>query len=235
MPDRYHTWFPLVPERLSSVDFRALARVIKVFVAVIVVLEVLRWFAPAPLEREIVLLLGTNLFLGGAFVPEKLYTLFTSWAVHGSFLHALFNTVIFIFIGQSIHRHIGSVGFVVFVLLTSGAGGLAEALASWGRTVITIGASGAVFGLIGAGAYVLTGGATPREKLGRMAVYVVVFMVLNYLFALVGGAAVGAGGSDIAWIAHAGGMAAGLVLFPILAIRHWSKKQPPGRPPFRPI
>ena len=235
MPDRYRTWFPLVAERLYSVDFPTLPRAIKVFVAIIAAFEVLRWFAPSDLQRTVELLLGTNLFLGGAFVPEKLYTLFTSWAVHGSFMHTLFNTVIFIFIGQSVHRHVGTGGFVALVLLTSAAGGLAAALSAWGRTVVTIGASGAVFGLIGAGAYFLTGGATPREKLGRMAAYIAVFMVLNYLFAFVGGDAFGAGGGEIAWIAHAGGMVAGLILFPILAIRHWGKLKPPGRPPLRPV
>ena len=118
MSDRYRTWFPLVAERLRPVDFRTLPGVIKVFVAVIVAFVVLRWFAPDDLTREIVLLFGTNLFEGGRFVPAKLYSLFTRWALHGSFLHAFFNTVIFIFVGQCAYRHLGTVGFAAFVLPT---------------------------------------------------------------------------------------------------------------------
>jgi membrane associated rhomboid family serine protease len=223
---RLPRWFPLSPERLVAGSVRTQPRVVLAFLTIIVVIEVVRWVAPEQLRDTMIVTLGSNLFEGGQLAPWRIYSLFTSWAVHGGVLHMAFNALWVLAFGAVVHRHLGSIGFAVFFLLTSAAGSLAAALVNWGQTIYSIGASGSVFGLLGAGAYLMTGGGTVPRKLAHMVLFVVIFQGLNILFAMVGGAAFGVEGR-ISWEAHAGGMAAGLVLFPILASLHAPRRPPP--------
>jgi membrane associated rhomboid family serine protease len=139
--------------------------------------------------------------------------------VHGGIFHLLFNALWIVAFGRAVADHLGAIGLIVFFLLTSAVGGFFGLAAHWGEPTIVIGASAAVFGLIGAGAYVLTQGVTVGRKIGAMVGYVAVFMGLNLGFALMGGESFGVEGA-ISWQAHAGGLAAGLVLFPIIAAIH---------------
>lgn len=226
MARRLPRWFPLSPEGLRAGEVRAQPRIVLVFLAIIVAIEVVRWVAPPALEETMITGLGANLFEGGALAPWRIYSLFTSWAIHGGVLHMAFNSLWLLAFGATVHRHIGRAGFAAFFVLTSAAGSLASALLNWGQTIYAIGASGAVFGLLGAGAYLMTGGGTVPRKLARMALFVAIFQALNILFAMVGGSAFGVDGR-ISWEAHAGGMAAGLVLFPILASLRAPRRPPP--------
>ena len=227
--DPYRTWFPLVGDRLNAPDLRGVPTAMSAILVVIAAVEVVRWVLPPEWEQVMIVTLGTRLFELGRFEPTQLYSLFTSWAVHGGVIHALFNGLWLLILGRAAHRHLGNTGLALLFIATSAAGGLTTALVHWGQPVVTIGASGGVFGLIGAAAYFLTGGGTLRRKLARMAAYVAVFMVLNLAFAFVGGAAFGVSGR-IGWEAHAGGLLAGLVLYPLLAAAYGSRRRPPVRP-----
>ena len=179
--------------------------------------QVIAWILPAEAQLQLMRGLGAYLFArDGAFQPLRLYSLFTSWAAHEGIFHLLFNALWIAAFGRTAVRHLGLVGFVIFFLATSAVGSFAGLAAHWGEPAIVIGASGAVFGLIGAGAYVLTQGASVARKIGAMVAYVAVFMALNLGVSLMGGESFSVEGA-ISWQAHAGGLAAGLVLFPIIA------------------
>jgi len=211
------SWFPLTRDEAALRPPRRLpAPVLQALVAIALV-EVLSWLVLPQWWVEVVWLFGAHLFdQAGRLHPEWAYTFLTYWLLHGGFWHAAFNGLwIFVF-GPMVLRHTGPSRFWVFLLGTAVAGATAHVIGSWGQLAIAVGASGIVFGLIGAGAYLLTQGPTVGRKLANMAVYLALFTVFNLAFALVGGAAIGVEGR-VSWEAHMGGMIGGLILFPLLA------------------
>jgi len=210
-------WFPLHGHTIAAEDIRRPPRVVTALIAVMAAVQVVAWVVPAEAQLRLMSSLGAYLFArDGAFQPLRLYSLFTSWAAHDGIFHLLFNALGLAALGHTAVRHLGAVGFTIFFLATSAVGAFAGLAAHWGEPAIVVGASGAVFGLIGAGAYVLTQGASVARKIGAMVAYVAIFMALNLGFALMGGESFGVEGA-ISWQAHAGGLAAGLVLFPVIA------------------
>lgn len=214
---RTPSWFPLSGHSIAADDIRRPPRIATAIVAVMAAVQIIAWILPPESQLRLMAWLGTYLFArDGTLMPHRIYSLFTSWTVHDGIFHVLFNALWIVAFGRTVVRYLGNFGYVVFFLLTSAVGSFAGVAAHWGEPAIVIGASGAVFGLIGAGAYVLTQGATVGRKIGAMIGYVAIFMALNLGFALMGGESFGVQGA-ISWQAHAGGMAAGVVLFPIIA------------------
>lgn len=219
-------WFPLVGHSIAADDIRRPPRVATRLLAIMAAVQVVAWILPADAQRQLMSGLGAYLFArDGAFQPLRLYSLFTSWAAHDGIFHLLFNALWIAAFGRTVVRHLGAVGFVIFFLATSAIGSFAGLAAHWGEPAIVVGASGAVFGLIGAGAYVLTQGVSVARKIGAMVAYVAIFMALNLGFALMGGESFGVEGA-ISWQAHTGGLAAGLVLFPVIAALRASRQGP---------
>lgn len=190
---------------------------------IMVVVQAIRYVLPPGLDSGLVYFLGSDLFRDGRFDPMWLYGSVTSVFVHSGWLHLLSNLMWLLVLSPQITPHLTGRGFALFFLATGTAGALAHALLNWGGSQFLVGASGAVFGLLGAGAYVLIRGANgfsmPTGK--DIAKYVLMIMVVNVAYALVSG-------SGISWEAHAGGFFAGLALFPIL------RKRPPLDPDERP-
>jgi len=88
---------------------------------------------------------GSNvgrLTLGGEW-----WRLFTSMFLHGSLLHLAFNMFALWQVGRLVERIFGSARFCLLYLLAGLAGGIASVL--WNPHVNSVGASGAIFGLIG--------------------------------------------------------------------------------------
>ncbi|WP_417711293.1 rhomboid family intramembrane serine protease [Roseibium aggregatum] len=132
--------------------------------------------------------------------------------LHGSFTHLIGNMLFLWVFGDNIEDAVGHLRYLLFYLLCAIAGGLAYASLDVNSDVPLIGASGAVSGVVAA--YLML---HPRVKvwvlaLGRIplrlsAVWLlggwIVYQIVN---------AVIASDSDIAWIAHIGGMASGALL-----------------------
>jgi membrane associated rhomboid family serine protease len=161
-------------------------------------------------------------WLGLAFAPIDLGEgryggLFTSMLVHGGWVHALMNAVAALTFGAPVARLFrGPAGAGVFLALYISAGifaTLGYGLVHLGSPDPLVGASGAVFGLIGAATRLLGGGGRVLPLTNRSVITTsIAWMGINAVVGLIGFAP-GAEGARIAWEAHAFGF-----LFGILAI-----------------
>lgn len=190
---------------------------IRLLVALLVV-QVVRAVLPHDLDAYLVYFLGFDLFRSGAADPIWLYGALTSVFVHGDWWHLAANATWMAVLSPQIAPHLTGKRFFALFVVTGVAGALTHAAINWGQSQILIGASGAVFGLMGAGAYVLIRGEDGYSKPSTKDIvkYVVLMMVINLGYALMSG-------GNISWEAHAGGFFAGLALFPFL-------RSPPVRP-----
>ncbi|HEY9762764.1 MAG TPA: rhomboid family intramembrane serine protease, partial [Trichocoleus sp.] len=155
-------------------------------------------------------------------------TLFTSQFLHGGFLHIAGNMLYLWVFGNNIEDQLGSFRFTIFYL---GCGALA-ALAQWfvapGSTVPTLGASGAIAGVMGA--YILR---FPRARILTLiplfilltTIRIPAILFLGFWFvqqALYGlmslGTDVNLGTGGVAYWAHAGGFVFGVILGPLLGL-----------------
>jgi membrane associated rhomboid family serine protease len=156
-------------------------------------------------------------FGGGVGAPAAL-TLFTSMFLHGSVLHLVGNMLYLWIFGNNIEDTMGRGRFVLFYLLSGLGAHAAHNATSAGSDVPTIGASGAIAGILGAymvlypGARVLT--VIPLGFFTRF-IWIPAVFVLGFWFViqfLNGLPALGAQGGGVAWFAHIGGFVAGLLL-----------------------
>lgn len=143
--------------------------------------------------------------------------LVTSMLVHGGWAHALMNAVGALTFGAPLARLFGGgigVGIFLSLYIVSGAAAtLGYGLVHWGGVDPLVGASGGVFGLIGAATRLLGGrGRVLPLTDGGVIRSAIAWMGVNAVLGLIGFAP-GAEGARIAWEAHAFGF-----LFGILAI-----------------
>ncbi|MCA8908972.1 MAG: rhomboid family intramembrane serine protease [Rhodospirillaceae bacterium] len=136
-------------------------------------------------------------------------TLLTHALVHVDGLHLLVNVGFLLAIGSQCERALGVPRYVLLLLGATVAGGAVQLAADWGEQVVVYGASGAVSGCLGALARLAFGGRLPAARRFALAIVGVVVLT-NILLALVGGDLVGAD-AQVAWQAHLGGLAAGLL------------------------
>ncbi len=89
--------------------------------------------------------LSEDLYRNGFF-----WQLFTYMFLHAGLLHILFNMLILYFLGTEIERTVGSRNFLSIYFVSGVLGGLGWLLLTSDPSIPCIGASGAVFGLLGA-------------------------------------------------------------------------------------
>jgi rhomboid family protein len=152
-------------------------------------------------------------------------TLLTSMFLHGGFMHVGGNMLYLWIFGDNLEHRMGGARFLVFYLLCGLAAGLAHILFNSGSTVPTVGASGAISGVLGA--YLLL---FPKNRVrvltrgGIMAVpafYVLGFWIFIQFINSAGAMArtSDTGGGGVAYLAHVGGFVAGLALARLFARR----------------
>ena len=160
--------------------------------------------------------------LGLALFPDRVMAgqpagLLTSLFLHGGWPHAVMNAAFALAFGAPVARLFGlgpkgAAGFLVFYLLCGVLAGLAfVGLHPQGNEPV-VGASGAVAGLMGAAARLMDrrgelGSPFSRSALSMAAAWVIVNALVAYT-----GLTPGGDGGAIAWEAHLGGFAAGLLL-----------------------
>ncbi len=190
---------------------------------------------PIPPLTQALMLTCTAVFCLGFFVPLQMWFalwplqsgLFWPWQVvsygflHGSLMHLFFNMFGLWMFGSELERLWGRNRYAQFLLASLLAAALAQLLVTWltGSNVPTVGASGALFGLL-----LAFGMLFPNRTIMplfppipmKARTFVIVFGVIELLFGL-------SGSSGVAHFAHLGGMLGGFLM-----IRYWRGQAPFG-------
>ncbi|MGB7319684.1 MAG: rhomboid family intramembrane serine protease [Planktotalea sp.] len=205
---------------------------------------------------NIIIFAGFNLSLGEGraldmffyewgMIPREIsagqdyYTLVTSQFLHGGIMHIGGNMLFLWIFGDNMEDEMGHIGFLIFYL----ASGIAAALAQWvvepSSSVVTIGASGAIAGVMGG--YLLL---FPKAKVDILLILIIFFKIFPvpawvmlgvwFLLQVGNGVASDPDLGGVAYWAHAGGFVVGIVLsFPLFmrlgAAAFWRKTD--GHPP----
>ena len=158
-------------------------------------------------------------------VPELL-TLVSSQFLHAGFTHLLGNMLFLWIFGNNVEEALGHVKFLIFYLTCGVLAGLAQWFFSAGSAIPSLGASGAIAGVLGA--YILR---YPQAKIltafGFFFLYVPAYFFLGLWFvqqafygiaSLNAPANVGMESGGVAYWAHAGGFVFGAILGPLLGL-----------------
>ena len=152
---------------------------------------------------------------------QDLYTLLTSMFMHGGWAHIIGNMLFLWVFGDNIEDAFGHVGYLVFYLLTGLAASAAHILLNPSSPIPSVGASGAISGILGA--YIIFfGGNSIRVLIAYFVTTVPAWMMIGLwaaqqFIATYGSLAVTeqtTGG--VAYAAHAGGFLAGLIVAVVL-------------------
>ncbi len=173
----------------------------------------------------------------------NVWGLLTHMFLHAGLLHLGGNMLFLWIFGDNLEEQMGHAGFLVFYLL----GGLAAAgfqmFADIGSGIPMVGASGAIAAVMGA--YLLM---FPKARVDVVLIIIIFFKIFTipawvmlgvwFALQLVSGYSMMGGESGVAYWAHAGGFAAGVVLaLPVFLRRggpaFWRATD--GKPPHRPV
>ena len=164
---------------------------------------------------------GYMLAHGAAYGPLILengeyYRLFTSMFLHFGYDHLFNNMVVLVAMGWNLELEIGKIKFLIVYFVSGLAGNI---LSAWwdiltGSMAVSAGASGAIFGIIGALLYVAI---RNRGRIGEISGKGLVFMVVLTLYY-----GFTSGGVDN--MAHIGGLAAGFLMGVLLYRKRKDKR-----------
>ena len=161
-------------------------------------------------------------------LDQEWLTLFTSQFLHGGFLHLGGNMLYLWIFGNNIEDKLGSTKFLFFYLVCGALAGLAQWIIAPGSPIPTLGASGAIAGVMGA--YIIR---FPRARILTIvplfvfittlripALFFLGFWFIQQAFysALSLGATADMGSGGVAYLAHAGGFVVGVILGPLLGL-----------------
>ncbi len=152
-----------------------------------------------------------------AAVPPVL-SLFTSMFLHGGWMHLIGNMWYLWIFGDNIEEAMGSFRYLIFYLLSGFLASISHVLSNVGSTIPSIGASGAISGVLGA--YLLL---YPRARVLTLIflgwfirlIYIPAGFVLGFWFflqLLSGSMSQGQDAGGVAFWAHIGGFLAGIAL-----------------------
>ncbi len=190
---------------------------------------------PIPPLTQALMLICTAVFCVEQFV--RLDILFALWPLqsglfwpwqvvsygflHGSLMHLFFNMLGLWMFGSELERLWGRARYAQFLLASLLAAALTQLLITWlsGSNIPTVGASGALYGLL-----LAFGMLFPNRTIMplfppipmKARTFVIVFGVIELLFGL-------SGASGVAHFAHLGGMLGGFLM-----IRYWRGQGPFG-------
>jgi membrane associated rhomboid family serine protease len=173
---------------------------------------------------------GLGVLVNGCAIP-----LITSMFLHGGWVHIIGNMWVLIIFGDNVEDRMGSLPYLLFYLICGIVSGLTQAFITPTSQVPSIGASGAIAGVLAAyvvffpGARVVT--LVPLFVLGWFVnIPALVFVAIWFLIQFFSGvlALGGAASGGVAYWAHVGGFICGLLLVWIFASR--SRNQPTSYP-----
>jgi membrane associated rhomboid family serine protease len=148
---------------------------------------------------------------------QDLYTLFTAMFLHGGWAHIIGNMLFLWVFGDNVEDAFGHTGYLLFYLLTGLAASAAHIILDPRSEIPSVGASGAISGVLGA-YLILFGGNAIRVLIGWFITIVPAWMMIGLWAAQQFIATYGSlarteqttGG--VAYAAHAGGFVVGLLI-----------------------
>jgi membrane associated rhomboid family serine protease len=165
-------------------------------------------------SHEQLILSGHGLRLGQVVMP-----LFTSMFLHGGWMHLLGNMLFLWVFGGSVEEALGHFQYFIFYFICGVGSAVVHTMVNWGSEVPTIGASGAISGIMGA--FIVS---FPRSRVTTLIPALLLFftiripaiLMLGYWFLiqfLSGVASLGMSDQGgVAWWAHVGGFVLGALL-----------------------
>ena len=146
---------------------------------------------------------------GAMFVPaivegKEYYRLFTCTFLHFGFTHLSGNMVVLLFLGDNVERAVGKIRYIIIYIL----GGLIGSLGSfayayiYNKGIVSAGASGAIFGLIGALLWLVI---KNKGKLENMTTLRVCVLIAYALYS-------GVSSQNVDMAAHLFGLAGGFLI-----------------------
>lgn len=182
----------------------------------------------AVIPRELTASFSGQAVTSGSY-PEWI-TLFSSQFLHGGFLHVAGNMLFLWIFGNNVEDRLGHVKYVIFYLACGALAALTQWFFSSGSPVPSLGASGAIAGVMGA--YILRFPRVRVLTLVPLGIFLTTFRIPAVFFlgwwfvqqafygvaSLDAPANIGMGGGGIAYWAHAGGFVFGAILGPLLGL-----------------
>ncbi len=149
-----------------------------------------------------------------AFAP-----LFTCMFLHGGWLHIIGNMWFLWIFGANVEDRFGPLVYLLVYMVCGIGSGISQVIFSWGSPIPSIGASGAISGILGAyllffpGSRILT--LIPLFIIWFTAripafVFILLWFAVQFLSGL--GSLGATGGGGIAWWAHVGGFVLGVLI-----------------------
>lgn len=157
------------------------------------------------------------------FTPaQQIIALFSFMFLHGGFLHLAGNMWSLYIFGDNVEDRLGPIRYLLFYLCCGWISGLSHLLTNWQSPVPTIGASGAISGIMGA--YLVL---YPRSKiLTLIPIFIIPYFIEIPAFFFLGiwfflqflnAMATPGDAAGIAWWAHIGGFVFGMVLLKVFS------------------
>jgi membrane associated rhomboid family serine protease len=156
-------------------------------------------------------------------VGQQVIPFLTFMFLHGGFLHLLGNMWSLYIFGDNVEDRLGPLRYLVFYLLCGLASGISHLALNWQSNVPTIGASGAISGVMGA-YFILY----PKAKvlalipifffLHFVEVPAFVFLGIWFVFQFLSAAGTSSQAGGIAWWAHIGGFIFGIIFLKLFTI-----------------
>jgi membrane associated rhomboid family serine protease len=150
---------------------------------------------------------------------QALLPLFTCMFLHGGFLHIIGNMWFLWIFGDNVEDRFGPPGYLLFYIICGLGSGISQVVFSWGSHIPSLGASGAISGVLGA--YIVF---FPRAKILTLvpliiifftvrmpaAVFIGLWFLMNFLSGVSSLGVLNTGG--VAWWAHVGGFLLGVLI-----------------------
>jgi membrane associated rhomboid family serine protease len=205
--------FPYITVLLIAINFYAFFQEISLTDATLAAVMTRYGLVPASFVANI----AHHPYATATYIP-----LFSNLFLHGGWLHIIGNMWYLWLFGHSVEDCLGRLSFTWFYILCGVAANLSQTIVDPASTVPTIGASGAISGVLGA--YFLL---YPRARISTLIPLFLIFPIIQirawlflifwFLLQLQSGAlALFTAGSGIAWWAHIGGFIAGMALVKLI-------------------
>lgn len=153
---------------------------------------------------------GVWLSGGDVGAGAVVFNLVSHMFLHHDFMHLLINAFMLLGFGAMVERYYGVPTFITVFVLTGAAGALFELMVSGTDSGgLLYGASGAVFGMMGATCRLML----PRLGMQKVFAFAAVMMGVNLVIGLSPlGQMIAGGDATISWAAHLGGFLMGVLL-----------------------